>query len=312
MKVLVMGPGGVGGYYGGVLSRDGHEVTLVARGEHLEAISRDGLRVESLNSGNFTARPGVTDRPGEEHAADLVLFCVKGYDNETAIELIRPAVGPDTAVLTLQNGIGSGDQLGAALGADRVLLGATYIDGSKRGPGFVTETGKSPLVVFGEQDGRITERAERIRAAFADAGVPVELSRNVEKALWEKLVYITGWSGMICCTRTFFPEILETPEAAAMTRTVMGETLAVARARGIDLAEDIVETTLDEFRDVGDDPVSSMFTDLRGEGRLEVEVLNGAVSRMGREVGVPTPGNDFITACLLVPHNRALAAYAAS
>ena len=312
MKVLVMGPGGVGGYYGGVLSRDGHDVTLVARGEHLEAIARDGLRVESLNSGNFTARPSVTDRPGEEHTADLVLFCVKGYDNETAIELIRPAVGPDTAVLTLQNGIGSGDQLGAALGADRILLGATYIDGNKRGPGFVTETGKSPLIVFGEQDGRITDRAERIRAAFADAGVPIELSSNVEKALWKKLVYITGWSGMICSTRTFFPEIFDTPQAAAMTRTVMGETFAVARARGIDLEDGIVEATLDEFRDVGDDPVSSMFTDLRKEGRLEIEVLNGAVSRMGKEVGVPTPGNDFITACLLVPHNRALAAYAAS
>jgi len=312
MKVLVMGPGGVGGYYGGVLSKSGHDVTLVARGEHLDAIARDGLRVESLNSGNFTARPGVTDRPGREHTPDLVLFTVKGYDNETAIELIRPAVGTDTAVLTLQNGIGSGDQLGAALGAEKILLGATYIDGDKKGPGHVTETGKSPLVVFGEQDGRATDRAEAIRAAFADAGVPVELSLNVEKSLWEKLVYITGWSGMICCTRTFFPEIFETPEAEAMTRTVMGETFAVARARGIDLPDDIVNTTLDQFRDVGDDPVSSMFADLRKDGRLEVEVLNGAVSRMGRDAGVPTPGNDFITACLLVPHNRALAEYAAS
>ena len=312
MKVLVMGPGGVGGYYGGVLCKDGHDVTLVARGEHLEAISRDGLRVESLNSGNFTVRPSVTDRPRESDTPDLVLFCVKGYDNETAIELIRPAVGPDTAVLTLQNGIGSGDQLGAALGANRILLGATYIDGNKKGPGLITETGKSPLVVFGEQDGRITARAERVRDALAGAGVPVELSGNVEKALWEKLVYICGWSGMICVTRTFFPEIFETPQAEAMTRTVMGEVLAVAQAKQIDLDIDVVGTTLDEFRDVGDDPVSSMFTDLRREGRLEIEVLNGAVSRMGIETGVPTPANDFITACLLVPHNRALAQLAAN
>ena len=312
MKVLVMGAGGVGGYYAGVLSRDGHDVTVVARGEHLAAISRDGLRVESLNSGNFTARPAVTEQPGKGDTPDLVLFCVKGYDNETAIELIRPAVGPDTSILTLQNGIGGGDQLGAALGADRILLGATYIDGDKKGPGLVTETGKSPLVVFGEQDGRITDRAERIRSAFADAGVPVELSANVEKALWEKLVYICGWSGMICVTRTFHPEILETPEAEAMTRTVMSEVLALARAKQIDLDIDVVRTTLDEFRDVVDDPVSSMFTDLRREGRLEIEVLNGAVSRMGREIGVPTPANDFITACLLVPHNRAMARLAAN
>ena len=312
MKVLVMGPGGVGGFYAGVLSRAGHDVTVVARGEHLEAIARDGLRVESVNAGNFTARLAVTDRPGKGDTPDLVLFCVKGYDNPVAIDLIRPAVGPNTSVLTLQNGIGSGDQLGAALGTDRILLGATYIDGDKKGPGLVTETGKSPLVVFGEQDGRATARAEQVRASFAGAGVPVELSRNVEKALWEKLVYICGWSGMICVTRTFFPEIFETPEAEAMTRTVMGEALAVGRAKQIDLDSNLVEATLNEFRDVGDDPVSSMFTDLRRGGRLEIEVLNGAVCRMGRETGVPTPANDFITACLLVPHNRALAGLAAN
>ncbi len=312
MKVLVMGPGGVGGFYAGVLSRAGHDVTVVARGEHLEAIARDGLRVESVNAGNFTARLAVTDRPGKGDTPDLVLFCVKGYDNPVAIDLIRPAVGPNTSVLTLQNGIGSGDQLGAALGADRILLGATYIDGDKKGPGLVTETGKSPLVVFGEQDGQITARAERVRDALAGAGVPVELSSNVEKALWEKLVYICGWSGMICVTRTFFPEIFETPEAEAMTRTVMGEALAVGRAKQIDLDSNLVEATLNEFRDVGDDPVSSMFTDLRRGGRLEIEVLNGAVCRMGRETGVPTPANDFITACLLVPHNRALAGLSAS
>ena len=312
MKVLVMGPGGVGGFYAGVLSRAGHDVTVVARGEHLEAIARDGLRVESVNAGNFTARLAVTDRPGKGDTPDLVLFCVKGYDNPVAIDLIRPAVGPNTSVLTLQNGSGSGDQLGAALGADRILLGATYIDGDKKGPGLVTETGKSPLVVFGEQDGQITARAERVRDALAGSGVPVELSRNVEKALWEKLVYICGWSGMICVTRTFFPEIFETPEAEAMTRTVMGEALAVGRAKQIDLDSNLVEATLNEFRDVGDDPVSSMFTDLRRGGRLEIEVLNGAVCRMGRETGVPTPANDFITACLLVPHNRALAGLAAN
>ena len=307
MKILVMGAGGVGGYYAGALGRAGHDVTIVARGEHLEAIARDGLRVESVNSGDFTVHPTVTDRPDESHTPELALFCVKGYDNAAAIELIRPAVGDGSAVLTLQNGIGSGDQLADAFGAGRVLLGATYIDGDKKAPGVVAETGKSPLVVFGEPDGRVTERAERVRDAFAGAGVPVELSRNVTKALWEKLVYICAWSGMICVTRTFFPEIFETPEAEEMTRTVMEEARAVGQARGIEFDDDVVEATLNEFRNVGSSPVSSMFTDLRKGGRLEIEVLNGAVSRMGRDKGVPTPANDFITACLLVPHNHALA-----
>ncbi len=307
MKILVMGAGGVGGYYAGALSRAGHDVTIVARGEHLAAIARDGLRVESVSFGDFTVHPAVTDRPDESHAADLVLFCVKGYDNPAAIELIRPAVGPGASVLTLQNGIGAGDQLEAAFGPGKVLLGATYIDGDKKAPGIVAETGKSPLIVFGERDGSVTERAERVRAAFDGAGVPIELSRNVTRALWEKLVYICGWSGMICVTRAFFPEIFETPEAETMTRMAMEEARAVGQAKGIDLEDDVVEATLDEFRNVGENPVSSMFTDLRKGGRLEIEVLNGAVSRMGWETGVATPVNDFITACLLVPHNRALA-----
>ena len=305
MKVLVMGPGGVGGYFGGVLSRAGHDVTLVARGEHLEAIRRDGLRVESVHSGDFTVSMGATDRPNEGHTPDLVLFCVKTYDNYQAIELIRPSVGPETSILTLQNGIGSGDQLGAAFGPAKVLLGATYIDGEKKGPGVVAETGRPPRIVFGEEDGRITPRAVAFRDAMAGADVPIELSSNVIQALWDKLVYICGWSGMICITRTFFPQILETPEAEEMTRQVLQEASAVAEAKGVVLAKDIVANTLEEFRSVEGTPVSSMFTDLLNGGRLEVAVLNAAVSRMGRDAGVPTPANDFIAACLMVADNAA-------
>ena len=306
MKVLVMGAGGVGGFYGGILNRAGHDVTIVARGQHLESISHTGLRVESRNFGNFTVHPKTTSQPRQDHAADLVLFCVKGYDNTEAISLIAPAVGPNSSILTLQNGIGSGDQLAKAFGSENILLGATYIDGDKKEPGLVTETGDSPRIVFGEPDGHISKRSEQIHKAFSTAGVPVELSDNVTRALWEKLVYITAWSGMICITRTFFPQILDTPEAAIMTRSVLEETFSVGKAKQISLEEDIVENTLEIFRKVEGTPVSSMFSDLQKGGRLEVSVLNGAVSRIGKEVGVNTPTNDFITACLLVAHNRAL------
>ena len=306
MKVLVMGAGGVGGFYGGILNRSGHDVTIVARGQHLESISHTGLRVESRNFGNFTVHPKTTSKPAEDQTADLVLFCVKGYDNAEAISLITPAVGPNSTILTLQNGIGSGDQLAKAFGSENILLGATYIDGDKREPGLVTETGDSPRIVFGEPDGHISKRSEQIHEAFSTAGVPVELSDDVTKALWEKLVYITAWSGMICITRTFFPQILDTPEAAMMTRSVLEETFSVGKAKQVSLEKDIVENTLDVFRKVEGTPVSSMFSDLQKGGRLEVSVLNGAVSRIGKEVGVNTPTNDFITACLLVAHNRAL------
>ena len=307
MRVLVMGSGGVGGYYGAVLHRGGHDVTFVARGEHLDAINRRGLRVESVTSGDFTIYPSATDRPDAGHEAALVLFCVKGYDNPGAISLIVPAVGPSTSILTLQNGVGGGDELAAAFGRDNVLLGATYIDAIRRAPGVVAETGETCRIVFGREDGEATSRTVAVRDAMADAGIDVELSADVIKELWSKLVFICAWSGMICITRATFPEILGTPETEQMTWGVMREAEAVARARGVDLDGELVDRTMARFRAVKGPRVSSMFTDLERGSRLEIGVLNGAVSRLGRELGIATPVNDFITASLLVSHNRAAA-----
>jgi 2-dehydropantoate 2-reductase len=307
MKVLVMGAGGVGGYYGAMLHKDGHDVTLVARGEHLDAIRRRGLRVESVASGDFTVHPAVTQTPDATHEADLVLFCVKGYDNPEAIGLIGPAVGPHTSILTLQNGIGGGDELAADFGRKKVLLGVTYIDGVKKVPGVVAETGEACDIVFGEDDGRTTGRAVAIRDAMAGAGIDVELSSDVLKELWHKLVFICAFSGMICITRATFPEILGTPESEDMTRSALREAVAVGAARGVALDGDIVERTMDRFRAIKGPVVSSMYTDLQRGSRLEIGVLNGAVSRMGKDLGVATPANDFITASLLVSHNRAVA-----
>ena len=308
MRVLVMGAGGVGGYYGAVLHRrGGHDVTFVARGEHLDAIRLRGLRVESVASGDFTVHPAVTERPDSAHEADLVLFCVKGYDNAEAIPLIGPVVGPDTSILTLQNGIGSGDDLAAAFGRRSVLLGATYIDGEKKEPGVVAETGEAREIVFGEEDGTTTKRAVAVRDAMESAGIGVELSSNVLKELWHKLVFICAFSGMICITRAAFPEILGTPESEDMTWSVLREAAVVGAAKGVALDDGIVERMMDRFRAINGPVVSSMYTDLQRGSRLEIDVLNGAVSRMGKDLGVATPANDFITASLLVSHNRAVA-----
>ena len=134
MKIMVMGTGAVGGYYGAVLSRAGMDVTFIARGEGLAAIRERGLRAESVTSGSFVVHPAAFQKPAEAEVPDLVLFCVKGYDNAGAIELLRPAVGDCTTVLTLQNGIGSGEELGAAFGREKVLLGVTYVDAVRMDP----------------------------------------------------------------------------------------------------------------------------------------------------------------------------------
>jgi len=306
VKVLVMGSGGVGGYYGAVLHRAGHDVTFVARGDHLDAIRRDGLRVESVGSGDFTIRPNATDKPDPSHAADLVLYCVKGYDNDEAIPLLAPAVAAHTSVLTLQNGIGSGDVLTQAFGAERVLLGATYIDALKLGPGVVAETGRVREIIFGEERGDTSARATMVRDALAAADIDVELTATIVSALWGKLLYICALSGMMCITRATFPEILSNPGTEQMTWAVMRELENVAAAKGIALPPDGVNRTMERLRLVTDRGISSMLTDLQRGGRLEVHVLNGAVSRLGKESSVATPVNDFITACLTIAHERAV------
>lgn len=307
MKVLVIGSGAVGGYFGAVLNRGGHEVEFVARGEHLEAIRQRGLRIESVTSGDFTIRPEVAERPAGNTKADLVLFCVKGYDNPEAIEIMAPAVGPDTAVLTLQNGLGSGDELAAAFGSDRVLLGVTYIDAVRKEPGVVAELGGHCNIIFGEESGEETPRAVAVRDALSGAGIEIKLSSDVRVELWNKLIFICALSGMTCITRAPIGAVLATPETLDLTWKVMREAEVVGRAQGVELDEGIVETNMGVLERLGESGISSMYMDLQRSNRLEVGVLNGAIDRLGKEAQVPTPVNSFITACLTVAHNRAIA-----
>lgn len=303
MTILVMGSGAVGGCYGGLLARAGEDVVFVARGQHLQAIRLHGLRVESSNAGDFVVRPRVVEQLDGSWQADLVLFCVKGYHNEEAMKVIAPAVGDATAILTLQNGIGGGDQLASRFGPDKVLLGAAYIDAMRKGPGVVADIGNSLRITFGEVDGERTERAEVIERTLRNAGIDAVLSDNVLKALWNKLVYICALSGMSCITRGPFEDVLGTPETLGVTEQVMREAYDVGKASGVGLDDDLVETTLAGFLREKDF-VSSMYLDLVAGNPLELDVLNGAVSRMGKALGVDTPANDFITACLRIADNK--------
>jgi len=308
LKVLVVGAGGVGGYYGGVLSRSGEDITFVARGEHLRAILDRGLRVRSEASGDFTVRPGATERPDGSWKADVALFCVKSYHNEQAIQAMAPAIGDATAILTLQNGIGSGAELAEEFGRDKVLLGATYIDGWIESPGVVAEGGMTVRTVFGEEKGVETARAVRILEMFRRAGIEAELSTEVLDALWAKLLLICGLSGMSCITQGSIEAVLETPETRELTRRVLAEVEAAGRAKGVRFEDGIVDWTLAYLHDNRKTITSSMYLDMKAGKPLEVGVLNGAVSKAGREVGVETPVNDFITACLSVVDARARSA----
>lgn len=305
MKILIMGTGAIGGCYGGLLARSGEDVVLLARTANLRAIRERGLRVESDTFGDFTVQPEAVDMLDGTWTADLVLFCVKGYHNEQAMSDVLPAVGEGTTVLTLQNGIGSGEQLANHFGAEKVLLGAAYIDAERIEPGVFAQRGSPPRIVLGEENGELSERAQAIADVLRRANIETEVSPNVLTALWSKLVYICALSGMSCITRASFSDVLETPETYSMTMQVMEEALKVGQASGVPLDDGLPESVMAGFLEEKGGLISSMHTDLMAGNPLEASLINGAVTRIGEEVGVPTPANSFISACLTIADNKA-------
>ena len=304
MNVLVMAAGAVGGYFGSVIAEK-HDVVLIARNEHLKAIQEKGLKVESKTSGNFISRATAVAQPEEGYVADVVLYCVKAYHNESACDVIAPAVGPETAVLTLQNGIGSGDFLSNRFGEERVLLGAAYIEASRGNPGITKEHGGGCRIALGNKLGISTPKTNMVSELLKSSNIDHEVSTDIMSALWKKLVFITALSGMTCLVRARFEQVLDNPQTHALAIKVMSETKAVADAEGINLPSDVVETTMADFMLHKSELVSSMHQDLLSGRPLEVNVINGAVSQMGRIHNISTPINDVITSCLSLPNTLA-------
>ena len=305
MKILITGAGAIGGCYGGLLVRGGEDVVLLARGDNLNAIRERGMQVDSETFGSFTVHPQAVDALDGSWTADLILFCVKGYHNEKALSDMSPAVGESTTILTLQNGIGGGDQIAKRFGSGSVLLGAAYIDAERTAPGKFAQRGSPPRIVLGEESGEETERATAIADVLQRADIESEVSPNVLTALWSKVIYICALSGMTCITRASFSEVLETPETLGMTIQVMTEALKVGQASGVPLDDGLVDSVMAGFQEEKSGLISSMHTDLMSGNPLEVSLINGAVARIGKEVGVDTPANSMIATCLAIADNRA-------
>ena len=300
MRVVVMGAGGVGGYFGAKLARAGEAVTVVARGAHLEAIRRDGLRVRSTVEGDLTVRPEAVDDLAHLPLADVVLFCVKSFDTEAAVEALRPVVGPETAVVTLQNGVDNVEKLEAGLGPGHALGGAAYVFATIETPGVITHRFLG-RIAFGELDGRVTPRAERLRDALARAGVPVELSADIQRVMWEKYLLISAQAGLTALARCPIGVVRDTPETWRMYRLIVEELTGVARAADVRLAPDMVETILKVVGGLDPRAFSSLHHDLTHGRRLELEALHGHAVRLGERLGVPTPML-FAVYAALKPH----------
>ena len=297
MKIAVMGTGGVGGYFGGLLARAGHSLTFIARGAHLAAIQAGGLRIESSNDGNFTALGTALENTSNTGEQELVLFTVKMYHNSSAIQAIRPLIGPDTVVLTLQNGIDNGEQLAASLGRDRVMIGSAYLEGRIKEPGVVTQGGPGNAT-FGELQPGLTERGKSLLKVFQDAGWRVSLGENMPGMLWKKFAYLAGSAAVCTASGANYGEIRSIPETRETIRLAITEALAVGRAAGAPIIEDSLEwsmSALDNFPATG---LASLTKDFQAGGPVELEGLTGTIVRMGRELEVSTPINDTLYALL--------------
>lgn len=297
MRIAVFGTGAVGGYFGGRLRASGEDVAFLARGAQLGALRRDGLSITSPNGDLHLRDVVATDRPDEIGPVDVVLFGVKLYDAEQAAARLAPLIGPDTVVLTMQNGVDVVDLVARHVGADRVAGGAAYIMASLDAPGRIRHLGADTLV-FGERNGARSPRLVGFEAAGKRAGFKATLSTSIEIDLWTKFVRLAAWSGMTAVSRSTVGAIRDDPALSAMMRAALDEAIAVGLARGVALPADVPAETEALVSRFPYEAKSSMLDDLEHGRRLELPWLSGALVRMGREAGVPTPVHEFIAAAL--------------
>ena len=294
MKIVMMGSGGVGGYFGARLAAGGADVHFVARGAHLDAMHSQGLTIEGGPSPLHLSRVQATSDPSSIGIADFVLMGVKLWDTADAIEQIKPIVGPQTTVISFQNGVLKDRYLIDAFGAPRIMGGVGYVATTIDRPGVIRQTGPMQRLLFGELDGKPSDRGQRLLDACLKGGIAAQLSPDIRREIWQKYVFLVGLSGTTTTIRKPIGPIRETPQTRAFLLDVMREVVAVARAQGIDLPSDYAEQRLVLADDVAYDMTSSMHHDLERGNRLEVRWLSGGVVELGAAVGVPTPLNRAI------------------
>jgi 2-dehydropantoate 2-reductase len=301
MKIVMMGSGGVGGYYGARLQQAGHQITFVARGAHAEAMRRSGLRIRS-ELGDATLEVRVVDEAAQAGAADLVVVAVKLWDTENAARAIARV--PGAAAVSLQNGVDKDEVLARALGHDRVLGGITHIGAVIAEPGVVAQTGKLARVTLGELDGSRTARVQAAVEAFRSAGVETVLSDDIRKATWEKFVFLTALSGLTALTRKPIGEVRAHPATRAMLLDALREAVAVARAEGAKIDDAFAQKQLEVMDTLPPSMLASMAQDLLRGRKLELPWLSGAVVDRAAKHGIAVPAHRGVYAGLILHAQR--------
>jgi 2-dehydropantoate 2-reductase len=293
MRIAIMGAGGLGGFFGARLCSGGAEVHFVARGRHLAALQAEGLRVEGPHPLHIHPVQ-ATDDPARIGVVDLVMVCVKLWDTEAALAQIRPLVGPQTVIVSFQNGVLKDRYLRERFDADQLMGGVSYIAATVDRPGVIRQTGPMQRLIFGEFDGALSDRGQRFLAACQAGGINAELSPQILREIWQKYVFLVGLSGTTTTMRVPIGPIRENPQTRAFLLDVMREVVAVGRAQGVDLPEDYAQQRLAFADGVAADMTSSMHHDLQRGNPLEVRWLAGGVAELGAASGVPTPLNRAI------------------
>jgi len=298
MRIAVIGTGGIGGPYGASLAKAGADVIFVARGAHLVAIRENGLRIEGDRGETHIRSARATDDIAAMGPVDIVLSCVKLWDLERVAKQIRAIVQPQTAVIPLQNGVDAAERLIPILGPDAVMGGMAFVTGTITAPGVIRQTGTYQQMTFGELDGRISERGERLRDLCKAAGFEGVLSADIMVPVWEKFILLVPLSGLNALTRLPLGKWRDDPDLLALYEAALRETVAVGLAESIRLRSDIIDKTIAMMRSMPPHHTTSMGNDLLRGNRLELPWFAGKVVELGRRYGLPTPVNGVIYAAL--------------
>jgi 2-dehydropantoate 2-reductase len=305
MRFAVFGTGGVGGFIGGKLARSGQEVWFVARRAHLEAMKTHGLKVSSTD-GAFTIPPGtMTDNLGEIGSVDVVLFCVKSYDTETAAQQLAPLLSEKTIIISLQNGVDNEEKIQRCIATGKVYGGLAYMYSTISSPGVVTETGGPKKFMFGplnQLHGVKDEQGKRILDVMFGAGINAAYSEDINTEIWKKFVFIAAVGGLTALTRLTLGEILAVDETRTLLEDAMREVEAIAKVKGAKLEQGFIATIFETLRKFDNNTRSSLYHDLSQEKPMEIEALSGTVARYGKELGIATPIHRSIYASLLPYH----------
>jgi 2-dehydropantoate 2-reductase len=292
MRFAIVGSGAVGGYFGARLAQSGQDVTFIARGAHLAAIRDHGLRIRSAKLGDFNVKARAEEDARAVGVVDVVIFAVKNYDNDTAIPVLSPLVGPNTSVLTLQNGVDSVDQIAAVVGNGHVLGGTTYVATALEAPGLIVQTGVHRSIVFGEvfaDRGQITRRVQAIADVMKPADIQVTAVPDGLVPIWDKFVYLAPFSGFTGAARLPIGPIWQHPHVREMFYAAAREVAALAAAEGVRISSNRFETLAEYMDHIPPTTRSSLLIDLEMGKRIEVEALQGAAVRRGAARGVAMP-----------------------